>query len=293
LLSGLVAAAFTPMKDDGALDLARVPTVCDFVLGQGVSGLFLCGSTGESPSLTVDERMAVSEAYLEAAAGRVPVVVHVGHNSLTDARALAAHAQKAGADAIAVVPPSYFSIESIEGLVECLQHIGAAAPDTPLYYYHIPRLTGVGLRMADLLERADESLPSFAGLKFSSFEFDDLLCCIRYGERRYNVLFGSDEMLLAGLSMGAAGAVGSTFNFMGPYYRRVIDALEGGDLQQAQDHQLVATRKVHQILKYGGHDALKAAMAVMGEDCGPPRLPWKSLSTNATASLREDLLDEG
>jgi N-acetylneuraminate lyase len=237
--------------------------------------------------------MAVSEAYLEAAAGRVPVVVHVGHNSLTDARALAAHAQKVGADAIAVVPPSYFSIGSIAGLVDCLKDIADAAPDMPLYYYHIPRLTGVGLRMVDLLERADEALPSFAGLKFSSFEFDDLLCCIRHGERRYNVLFGSDEMLLAGLSMGAAGAVGSTFNFMGPYYRRVIDALEAGDLNQAQDHQLVATRMVHQILKYGGHDALKAAMAVMGEDCGPPRLPWKPLSTDATASLREDLLDEG
>ena len=291
LLSGLVAATFTPMKGDGALDLARVPTVCDFVLGQGVSGLFLCGSTGESPSLTVEERMAVSEAYLEAAQGRVPVVVQVGHNSLTDARALAAHAQKAGADAIAVVPPSYFSIGSVEGLVECLQHIGEAAPETPLYYYHIPRLTGVGLPMVDLLERAEESLPSFAGVKFSSFEFDDLLCCIRHGQGRYNILFGSDEMLLAGLSMGAAGAVGSTFNFMGPYYRRVIDALAAGDLRGAQDHQFVATRMVHKIIAHGGHNALKAAMAVLGEDCGPPRLPWKPLSSDAQAALRGELVD--
>ena len=293
LLSGLVAAAFTPMMNDGSLDLGRIPAVCNFVLGQGAGGLFLCGSTGESPSLTVDERMAVSEAYIEAGAGRVPTVVHVGHNSLTDARTLAAHAQKVGADAIALVPPSYFSIGSIAGLVNCLKDVADAAPDMPLYYYHIPRLTGVGLRMVDLLEQADEALPSLAGLKFSSFEFDDLLCCIRHGQRRYNVLFGSDEMLLAGLSMGAAGAVGSTFNFMGPYYRRVIDALGGGDLQQAQEHQLVATRMVHQILKHGGHNALKAAMAVMGEDCGPPRLPWKALSAEAVIAMREELLDEG
>ena len=234
LLSGLVAAAFTPMKAGGDLDLARVPAVCESVLGQGASGLFLCGSTGECPSLTVDERMAVSEAYLQAVSGRVPVVVHVGHNSLSDARTLAAHAQTAGADAVAVVPPSYFSIGSIVDLVDCLQHIGEAAPDTPLYYYHIPRLTGVGMRMLDLLERAGESLPSFAGVKFSSFELDDLLCCIRHEQRRYNILFGSDEMLLAGLSMGASGAVGSTFNFMGPHYRRVIDALDAGDLEQAR-----------------------------------------------------------
>ena len=162
LLSGLVAAAFTPMEGDGGLDLGRVPAVCDFVLGQGVSGLFLCGSTGEGPSLSVDERMAVSEAYLEAAGGRVPVVVHAGHSSLSDARTLAAHAAKAGADAVAVLPPSSPSIASIEDLGNCLEHIAEAAPDTPLYYYHIPRLTGVGLRMVELLERAEASLPSFA-----------------------------------------------------------------------------------------------------------------------------------
>jgi len=291
LLTGLVAATFTPMKSDGAIDLQHIAAVCDFVLGQGVDGLFVCGSTGESPSLTIDERTAVAETYIEAAAKRVPVVVHVGHNSLSDARTLAAHAQQLGADAIAVVPPSYFPLSSIDVLVECLHHIAEAAPETPLYYYHIPPITGVDLSMIELLERG-ESLPTLAGIKFSAPQFDELAACVGYGSGRYNILFGCDELLLTGLQAGIDGAVGSTYNFMAPHYRRVIDAYQAGKMDEAKQHQAVATARVEEILRHGGHNAIKAAMGFLGLDCGPPRLPWKPLSDEARSGLKQGLTDE-
>lgn len=290
LLTGLVAATFTPMKSDGCLDLQRIAAVCDFVLGQGVDGLFLCGSTGEAPSLTNEERMQVASAYHRAAAGRVPVVVHVGHNSLADARTLAAHAEQMGADAIAVVPPSYFPLSSIEVLIECLRHIAEAAPDTPLYYYHIPSITGVDLSMIELLERA-ESLPTLAGIKFSAPQFDQLAACVEYDAGSYNILFGCDELLLSGLMKGVDGAVGSTYNFMAPHYRRVIDAYQAGKMDAAKQHQAVATARVEEILRHGGHNAIKAAMGILGLDCGPPRLPWKPLSDGARSALKQELAD--
>ena len=292
LLTGLVAATFTPMRSDGAIDLQRIPAVCDFVLGQGVDGLFVCGSTGESPSLTLDERMLVAQTYVEAAAKRVPVVVHVGHNSLSDARTLAAHAQQLGADAIAVVPPSYFPLTSVDVLVECLQQIAKGAPEVPLFYYHIPPITGVDLSMVELLERA-ESLPTLAGIKFSAPQFDELAACVEYGSRRYNILFGCDELLLTGLQAGVDGAVGSTYNFMAPHYRRVIDAYQEGRVDEATQHQAVATGIVEEILRHGGHDAIKAAMGILGLDCGPPRLPWKPLSDEVLAALEKGLGDGG
>lgn len=290
LLTGLVAAAFTPMKSDGNIDLDRVSTACDFVLGQGVAGLFLCGSTGESPSLTTEERMQVAAAYHRAVAGRVPVVVHVGHNSLTDARTLAVHAEQMGADAIAVVPPSYFPLTSVEVLIDCLQHIAEAAPATPLYYYHIPPITGVDLSMIELLERAD-ALPTLVGIKFSAPQFEDLKQCVEYESGRYNILFGCDELLLSGLMAGVDGAVGSTYNFMAPHYLRVIDAFKSGLTDEAKQHQAVATARVEEILRHGGHNALKAAMGILGVDCGPPRLPWKSLSAASLAALEKGLAD--
>jgi N-acetylneuraminate lyase len=291
LLTGLVAATFTPMKSDGAIDLQRIAAVCDFVLGQGVDGLFVCGSTGESPSLTIDERMVVAETYIEVAAKRVPLVVHVGHNSLSDARTLAAHAQQLGADAIAVVPPSYYPLKSVDTLIDCLQHIAEAAPETPLYYYHIPSITGVDLSMIELLERA-ESLSTLAGIKFSAPQFDELAACVGYGSGRYNILFGCDELLLTGLQAGIDGAVGSTYNFMAPHYRRVIDAYQAGKMDEAKQHQAKATARVEEILRHGGHNAIKAAMGILGLDCGPPRLPWKPLSDEARSALKQGLTDE-
>ena len=290
LLTGLVAATFTPMKSDGCLDLQRIAAVCDFVLGQGVDGLFVCGSTGESPSLTTDERMQVAAEYHRAAAGRVPVVVHVGHNSLGDARTLAAHAEQLGADAIAVVPPSYFPLSSIDVLVECLRHIAEAAPSTPLYYYHIPSITGVDLSMLELLERA-ESLPTFAGIKFSAPQFDQLAACVEYGSGRYNILFGCDELLLSGWMKGIDGAVGSTYNFMAPDYQQVIDAHQAGKIDEAKQYQAVATARVEEILRHGGHNAIKAAMGILGVDCGPPRLPWRSLSATSLVAMEKGLAD--
>lgn len=288
-LQGLIAATFTPMQEDGALNLNAVPAIADFVIGQGVDGLFVCGSTGEGTSLTGNERRAVSEAYIAAAAGRVPVIVHVGHNSVQEASALAAHAAQAGANAIAATPPAYFRPTSVEILIECLQPVARAASDLPFYYYHIPALTGVHLPMIDFLAAARESLPTLAGIKFSNTQLNDLLSCVQFEGGRYNILFGADEMLLAGLAMGAAGAVGSTYNFLAPTYRGVIDAFEAGQISEAQHCQARATEIVHAILSHGGHNALKAAMCVLGEDCGPPRLPIAALTLDQLKSLETRL----
>ena len=288
-LRGLIAATFTPMHEDGRLNLNAVPAITDFVIGQGIDGLFVCGSTGEGTSLTGDERRAVTEAYVAATAGRVPVIVHVGHNSVEEASALAAHAAQAGADAIAATPPAYFRPESVEVLVECLEPIARAASDRPLYYYHIPALTGVNLSMIDFLAAARGSLPSLAGIKFSNTRLDDLLSCVQFEGGRYNILFGADEMLLAGLAMGAAGAVGSTYNFLAPTYRGVIDEFQADRLSDAQSYQAKATEIVRVILAHGGINALKAAMCILGEDCGPPRLPISALSPDQFDSLGTQL----
>src|SRR5947209_17091760 len=100
-LTGLVAAPHTPLHADGSLNLAAIECQAQLLLETGVRGAFVCGTTGESHSLTVEERMQVAARWLQVAGGRLPVVVHVGHNCLADARALAAHAQRIGADAIA------------------------------------------------------------------------------------------------------------------------------------------------------------------------------------------------
>ncbi|MHC4910467.1 MAG: dihydrodipicolinate synthase family protein [Planctomycetota bacterium] len=291
--TGLVAATFTPMHADGSLALDRVPAIVDHLLGQGLAALFVGGSTGEGPSLSIRERMDLAEAYVEAVAGRLPVIIHVGHNSLHDAGGLAAHADRIGAAAIAAAPPAYYPIPTVEALADCLETIARHAPTRPLYYYHIPRLTAVALDMLRLLELGRDRLPSFAGIKFSAFTFDVLQRCVDEHGDRYNLLFGSDEMLLYGLVAGADGAVGSTYNFLGRLYNEVIECFRGGDLDAARERQGRAVRIVHALLEHPVHPALKATMGAAGVDCGPPRLPLEPLDAAARERLERTLRDAG
>lgn len=167
-LSGLIAATFTPMHADGSLNLAMAGPIVDHLIHSGVSGLYVCGSTGEGPLLTTAERKETAAAYVEAAAGRLPVVVQVGHSSVIEARELAAHAQQIGANATSAVAPYYFKPSSIGTLVDCLAEIAGGAPKLPFYYYHIPELSGVHANMVELLRHAPSKMPNFAGIKYTA-----------------------------------------------------------------------------------------------------------------------------
>lgn len=288
-MTGLVAATFTPMRPDGSLNLDQVQPLVDRLVAQGIGALYVCGSTGEGPSLTSDERCRTAAAYVRAAGGRLPVVVQVGHNCLAEARELAAGAASVGADAISAAPPSYFRPASIEALIDCLAEITAGAPELPFYYYHIPALTGVALDMAEFLSRGNRRLPSLVGIKFTDYEVHKYQALLELDGGRFDVLFGRDEMLLSGLVAGARGAIGSTYNVAAPLYRRVLDAFERGDIADARRHQARAAELIRVVLATGGLPAFKAMTGMVGVDCGPCRLPMIALDAPRIAALRGDL----
>lgn len=292
-LSGLIPAVHTPMRADGSLHLDRIGDVVGHVLNAGASAIYAVGSTGEGPSLTTAERREVAQAYVTAVAGRVPVIVQVGHNSLEEARQLAAHAQSAGAAAISATPPHYFKPDSLAILVECMAFIAAATPDLPFYYYHIPSVTGVEANMVEFLQRGGETIPNLTGIKFTAPMVDEFEACIQLDGGRFNMLYGRDEMLLSGLAVGGAGAVGSTYNFALPLYRRLESAMRAGDLNRAVIEQGRAVSMIRGILRYGSIAAIKAMMTLVGVDCGPTRLPVRRLTAQAKSDLRRDMQELG
>jgi len=290
---GLIAATFSPMNAEGEIDLSQVPSISRYLLGNGVSGIFVSGSTGEGESLSSDERRALAKAYVDACVSSIPVIIQVGHNSVREAQGQASYAQEIGATAIATAAPSYFRPRTTADLFDYLCELATAAPDLPLYYYHIPGLNKVDLDMVQLLQMANDHLPSFAGLKYSAVDPCEMRRCMDFEGGRYEVMFGSDEMLLYGLYSGAAAAVGSTYNFMAPLYRGIIDAFDAGDLQTARDLQHRAVRIVGAILRYPLIPALKATMGFRGLNVGPCRTPNKTLSEPETAELRAALEELG
>jgi N-acetylneuraminate lyase len=286
---GLVAAAFAPMRPNGDVDIEAVPPLVEHLVSGGVTGIFGNGTTGEGESLTPEERRALAAAFVSAVAGRLRVFVQVGANSLRVAQQLAAHAADVGADAIAATPPAYFKPASVSDLVACLRKIAAAAPKVPFFYYHIPGFTGVRLDTVELLRHAGEAVPSFAGIKFSEVDPSAFSACTKLDGGRFEILWGSDETLLDGLAAGATGAIGSTYCFAARVYREVMAAHAAGDLEAARTWQARAARMVEIQIRRGGLPAFKATMQLIGVDCGPVRLPLRTLSSSAAEALRVEL----
>ncbi len=286
----LIAAPFTPFAPDGALDTHRIPDLVAHLAASGVSGMFINGSTGEGPSLSEGERLAAAEAYI--AAGRahgVRSIVHAGHDALPAALRFARHAREHGADAVAALPTSYFKLASLHALVDYLAAIADAAGDLPLYYYHIPRLSGSDFDMLELLRRAERELPTLAGIKYSASDLGPFAECKAFAGGRYQMLFGCDEMMLAGFAMGADGAVGSTYNFLAPLYLKIIDDFRSGDLESARAGQTRAAEWIRIILTSAGMPGLKATMALAGRDCGAVRPPLQQPPPGILDELRSRL----
>jgi N-acetylneuraminate lyase len=288
-LRGLVAAPFTPFHPDGSVDFETIPLQAATLAANGVTGAFVCGSTGEGASLTIGERQRVVETWIGAAPEGLRIIVHTGHTSVLEARGLAAHAASAGASAIAAYAPSYYKPATIADLVESCAIIAGGAPELPFYYYHIPSMTGVSLSCVAFLEAAGPRIPNLAGIKFTHENLMEYLACLRFDHGRYDILFGRDEALAAALAIGAKGAIGSTYNYIAPVFGELMAAFEAGNLELAATRQAEANRIIDVMIRLGGQPAGKAIMGLSGIECGPCRTPLSTLSASAKDRLAQEL----
>lgn len=288
----LIAAAFTAFDARGEVALDTIPAQAALLRQQDVDGVFVCGSTGEGPSLSVDERIAIARRWCEAGSG-LEIIVQVGHTSLPEARRLAAAAAAGGAGTIAAFPPFYYEPVSLEAVVEFCGEVAAAAPGIPFLYYHIPSLTHIHPSMPAFIELARRRIPTFAGVKFTSPDLSEMGRALEAAGDGVAILSGPDDLLLQAITVGVRGAVGSTYNLAGRHYRAIFAAARRGDLTQASRLQAQARRLIEIAQAHGGLGAFKAMSAWLGVDCGPCRLPLRGLDEAATTALRDAVAAEG
>ncbi len=289
-IHGLVAATHTPFHADGSLNLSIVQQQFAMLHSDGVRYAFIGGTTGESSSLTLDERLQLADRWSRVVRGTdLQLIVHVGSNCLDDSVSLAKQAQQLGVAAVSAVAPSYFKPGNVQTLVESMSKIASAAPELPFYYYEIPTMTGINIWPSEFLEAATPRIPNLSGIKFTSSNLMEYQLCRRHSNSKFDIPFGFDEMLLPALSLGAIGAVGSSYNFAAPIYRRVMQAFAVNDLQAARDEQMRAVRLIKLLASYGYMAAAKTVMKLRGVDVGPPRLPIAGLTNDQQAELHRDL----
>lgn len=286
----LIAAPFTPMRPDGSLNLPVVREQAHYLATHGVKGVFIGGTTGEGQSLTIEERMALADAWAQChRSENLKLIVHVGHNSQADAIRLASHAAARNADAVAMHGPMWFRGVSLADLIAFCAPVAAAAASLPFYLYDMPSITGITVSSAEFLAQAKEVIPNLVGIKYTNPDCVTLQECVQAKGRAYDILWGSDEALLAGIALGAAGAVGSTYNFAAPLYLRLIKAVEAGDWETARAEQAKSVAMVRVFQQFTALAAIKYTMSLVGVDCGPVRLPVRGLSAADEKKLRADL----
>lgn len=293
-LKGLIVATFTPMDENGNINPDIIPAYANHIAQHNMSGIFVCGTTGESLSLTIEERKVILEKWIEAVQGRFKIIAHIGSNSLFEAMELAKHASDKGADGIGAMAPCFFKPNTVQELISFFAPIAKSAENLPFYYYNMPSMTGVSLSVVDFLKEGKKIIPNLVGTKFTHNNLMEMGECLALNQGEFEVLHGYDEILIAGLSFGAVAGVGSTYNYMPEVYQGIIQAMNDNNLELARRLQQKSIEIVKIIIKYGGGvRGGKAIMNLLGIDCGPCRLPIASFSATEYDALKQDLIHTG
>lgn len=285
-LKGLIAAAFTPFAENGEVNYEMIPKMADSLSADGITGVYVCGSTGEGISCSVEERIRLMEAWSKAAKGRLTLIAHTGALSLKDISVLNRKAVELEYDAFSVIPPTFFKPGNVRELTDYCRAAAESAPELPFYYYHTMK-SGVEISMRDFLEYADGRIPNLAGVKFNHHNLHDCQNALHACGGKYDVVFGVDEFFAGALALGTKAFIGSTYNYSACLYHRIWKAFEAGDWKTVEEDMRRVCLGVDLLIRNGGISAGKAMMLLKGIDCGKARLPLKQLSPEERKAISE------
>ena len=293
-LKGLIAATFTPVDTNGDINYPVIRKYAQRIKDAGISGVFVCGTTGEFTSLTTAERMLILEEWIKWSEGGFQIIAHVGSDNQREAMELARHAAAHGADGIGCIAPSFFKPEKVKDLIDFFTPIAASAPQLPFYYYNMPSMTGVNLSVAQFLHEGKKMIPNLAGVKFTHNNLMEMGDCIQLDNGAFEVLHGFDETLICGLALGAVAGVGSTYNYIPHVYLDILKSMESNDVETARAFQVQSVEMVKIIIQYGGGvRGGKAIMNLLGIECGDCRPPFAAFEKGEYDDLRENLRSVG
>ena len=278
---GIFPAFYACYDSKGNVSTQATKDFVEYLIGKGVSGLYVGGSSGECIYLSVEERKQTLEAVMEVAKGRIAIIAHVACNNTKDSQELARHAESLGVDAIAAIPPIYFRLPE-RAIAKYWNDISAAAPNTDFVIYNIPQLAGVALT----LSLFDEMLknPRVIGVKNSSMPIQDIQMFKRQAainNKEVVVFNGPDEQFVGGRIIGADGGIGGTYGVMPELFVKLNSLIESGDFENAGKLQDDIDEVIYTMCSANGnmYAVAKAALKKLsGIDLGGVREPLLNLA---------------
>lgn len=292
-IKGLIDAPFTPCLENGEVNYDIIPEYAAMLSRNGLTGVFINGSSGEGYMLTDDERMRLAEQWVASVPAGFKVIVHVGSCCVKSSHRLAEHAQRIGAWGIGAMASPFPHIGRVEELVKYCEEIACGAAHLPFYFYHIPAFNGCYVSMYDFIQAVDESgrIPNFAGIKYTFESLYEYNRCRRYKNGKYDMLHGQDETILPCMAMGGAqGGICGTSNYNGRCLKGIQDAFYSGHIDEARRLQDYAQDVIDVICHYRGNIvAGKRIMKLIGLDLGRNRTPFQNMTDEEERQMKREL----
>ena len=284
---GVFPALITPLTKEEKLNVSALETLLQFEMEKGADGFYIGGATGEGLLLDIPERKKLCEKSIEFIGKEKTKIVHITDINFRNTIALAKHAEACGADAISSIAPIYFKYDEND-IYNYYKEI-AQNVNIPLIIYYT---AAAGVNMStDLFCRLFE-IDNITGVKWTSSNYYEL---IKLRERcpDANIFNGPDEMLVCGLSSGADGGIGSTYNVMYPLIRSIYDHFRAGNMTEALEQQKKADKIINVMLRYSVIPVCKMILEEMGIAVGHASFPMTRYSKEERAVIKAELLAAG
>ncbi|MFM8637586.1 MAG: 4-hydroxy-tetrahydrodipicolinate synthase [Betaproteobacteria bacterium] len=288
-ITGSIVALVTPMRDDGAVDYDGLRHLIDWHIAEGTDCIGVVGTTGESPTVTVEEHCEIIRVAVQQCAGRVPVMAGAGANSTHEAIELSRFAKKVGADCTLQVVP-YYNKPTQEGIYRHFKAI-AEAVDIPMVLYNVPGRTVADMSVETTLRLAE--LPSVIGVKDATGNLERAAWLIRHAPPHFHIYSGDDPTAIALMLLGGHGNVSVTANVAPRAMREMCAAAIAGDTIRAREIHLQLLPLHKHLFVEANPIPVKWALHRMGRCGGAIRLPLVPLSEPSQAIVEQALLECG
>lgn len=277
----VVTAMVTPFQNDGMIDYQQVRILITHLIENGSDSIIIAGTTGESPTLSHEEKVELFSFAVKEVDGRIPVIAGTGSNNTAESIILTKEAEKSGMDAIMLVVP-YYNRPSQAGMIAHFETI-AASTSLPIMLYNIPGRSSAQLNVETIVHLA--KVPNIVSLKDASGDLIHLSYVRAQTPDSFSLYCGDDGLALPALSVGAIGVVSVASHIVGSEMQQMVQTFKDGNVKEAQELHLKLLPVVESMFAAPSPAPVKAALAMRGIAVGSVRLPLLPLNEEERKTL--------
>ena len=291
IFKGAGVAIVTPMHADGSVNFEKLEETIDYQIENGTDSIVICGTTGESSTLSEEEHIECIRTAISRTAGRIPVIAGTGSNCTETAIMMSKEAASYGADALLIVTP-YYNKATQKGLIAHYTAIAEAVPETPIIMYNVPSRTGCNIQPATAVALA-KNVKNIVGIKAASGDLSQIATMMSMADGCIELYSGNDDQVLPILSLGGLGVISVLSNVAPKNTHDMVMKFMEGDLAGAARLQLEAVPLLNALFCEVNPIPVKTALNLMGWKVGPTRMPLCEMEPENEERLKKALADYG